>query len=391
MSEYQYYEFQAVDRPLTPDEMRTLRRYSSRATITPGRFVNEYHWGDFKGNSFEWMERYFDAFLYYANWGTHELMLRLPRRALDLEIAQRYCVSDYHASASESGDHVILSFSSEHEGDEWVEEEDDGALGSIIPLRAELASGDHRALYLAWILAAQSEELVDDEPEPPVPPGLGALTAAQQSFCEFLRVDEDWIAVAAERSPAMHAEPGGDALRAWLAAMPEAEKTDLLVRVAEGEGAMIGAELVRRLRADSRPSSAEDEPRTVGELREAAERHADRRRRAALERAAREKARADAAKAAARSKVLDTLVGREDETWGKVEELIAIKQPKRYDEAVQLLADLRDLAARDGREDQALARIEDICVRHQKKPSFVQRVRKAIPRRTALSGEAARR
>ena len=32
MSEYQYYEFQAIDRPLTPQEQATLRKYSSRAT-----------------------------------------------------------------------------------------------------------------------------------------------------------------------------------------------------------------------------------------------------------------------------------------------------------------------------------------------------------------------
>jgi hypothetical protein len=387
VSEYQFYEFQAVDRPLTPDEMRTLRGYSSRATITPSRFVNEYHWGDLKGNPYAWMERYFDAFLYYANWGTHELMLRLPRRSLDLDLAQRYCVSDDHASVSESGDHVILSFSSEHEGDEWLEE-DDGALGSILPVRAEIASGDHRALYLAWILAAQSGELGDDEPEPPVPPGLRSLTAAQQAFCEFLRVDEDWIAVAAERSPAMHAEPGGDELRAWIAALPDAEKTALLVRVAEGEGAMVGAELVRRLRAENRPSAADDEPRTVGELFEAAERREAERRRKAAERAAREKARADAAKAAARSKHLDTLVGRENELWAQVEELIATRLPKRYDEAVQLLADLRDLAARGGREDQALARIEDLCMRYAKRPAFIQRVRKAVPWRSRLFAEA---
>ena len=89
MSEYQYYEFQAVDRPLTADEMRTLRGYSTRATITPGRFVNEYHWGDFKGNPRKWMQQYFDGFIYYANWGTHELMLRLPRRVLDIDTAQQ--------------------------------------------------------------------------------------------------------------------------------------------------------------------------------------------------------------------------------------------------------------------------------------------------------------
>jgi hypothetical protein len=35
MSEYQYYEFQAVDRPLTGEQMTGLRSPSSRATITP--------------------------------------------------------------------------------------------------------------------------------------------------------------------------------------------------------------------------------------------------------------------------------------------------------------------------------------------------------------------
>lgn len=42
MSEYQYYEFQAVDRPLSEHEMGELRACSSRATITATRFVNHY-------------------------------------------------------------------------------------------------------------------------------------------------------------------------------------------------------------------------------------------------------------------------------------------------------------------------------------------------------------
>ncbi len=37
MSEYQYHELQAVDRPLTQEQMGELRAYSSRAQITPSR------------------------------------------------------------------------------------------------------------------------------------------------------------------------------------------------------------------------------------------------------------------------------------------------------------------------------------------------------------------
>ena len=56
MSEYQYYEFQAVDRPLTNRQMNVLRGYSSRAQITPSSFVNVYNYGDFRGNPDKFME-----------------------------------------------------------------------------------------------------------------------------------------------------------------------------------------------------------------------------------------------------------------------------------------------------------------------------------------------
>jgi hypothetical protein len=67
MSEYQYYEFQAIYRPLTQREMAELRALSTRAEITPNRFVNVYHYGDFRGDPRALMEKYFDAFLYVAN------------------------------------------------------------------------------------------------------------------------------------------------------------------------------------------------------------------------------------------------------------------------------------------------------------------------------------
>jgi hypothetical protein len=87
MSEYQYYEFQAIDRPLTKSEMADLRSYSTRALITATSFVNEYSWGAFKGDEDAWMEKYFDAFLYFANWGTRIVKLRLPTRLLEARIA----------------------------------------------------------------------------------------------------------------------------------------------------------------------------------------------------------------------------------------------------------------------------------------------------------------
>lgn len=61
MSEYQYYEFLALDRPLDEDEQADVRELSTRAEITATSFTNEYHWGDFKGDPDEMMELYYDA------------------------------------------------------------------------------------------------------------------------------------------------------------------------------------------------------------------------------------------------------------------------------------------------------------------------------------------
>ena len=45
VSEYQYYEFLAIDRPLSEAERAQLRALSTRAEITATRLTNEYHWG----------------------------------------------------------------------------------------------------------------------------------------------------------------------------------------------------------------------------------------------------------------------------------------------------------------------------------------------------------
>jgi hypothetical protein len=198
MSEYQYYEFQAIDRPLTKKEVAALRAYSTRARITATSFVNDYSWGDFKANADTWMERYFDAFLYLANWGAHILTLRLPVRLLDVKTARLYARGE-HAVARVKNGNVIISLHSENEdGDDSVGSED--WLASLISVRAELARGDLRALYLGWLLCAQCADLNPEELSPPVPAGLAKLSASLTSLVEFLRIDKDLVRVSAKPS-----------------------------------------------------------------------------------------------------------------------------------------------------------------------------------------------
>jgi len=94
MSEYQYYEFIALDRPLTAQQIDEVREFSSRAEISSTSFVNEYNFGSFKGDPAHFLERYFDVMLYYANWGTHSLMMNVPADAIDPTMLEHYCVGD---------------------------------------------------------------------------------------------------------------------------------------------------------------------------------------------------------------------------------------------------------------------------------------------------------
>ncbi len=199
MSEYQYFEFQAVDRCLTEKEMKELRSFSTRADITPHSFINDYSWGDFKGDQDHWMEKYFDGFLYYANWGTHILKLRLPAALLALKTVQPYCDSDLF-SARLSEDKIILDFLSENDGGEW---EEDLKLTPFLSLRMDLSRGDLRCLYLGWLSTLQSDEYDEEELEPPVPPGLQNLSPTLIHLADFLRIDSDLIDAAATRSPSL--------------------------------------------------------------------------------------------------------------------------------------------------------------------------------------------
>ena len=107
MSEYQYYGFQAIDRPLSEDDMQWLRGLSTRAQITTTSFVNVYHWGDFRGDPIKLMERCFDVFVYVANWGCRRFMLRLPRASFDAARAEQYRAGDC-VSLRQKKDCVLL-------------------------------------------------------------------------------------------------------------------------------------------------------------------------------------------------------------------------------------------------------------------------------------------
>lgn len=186
-----------MDQPLTPTQLAELRSRSSRATITPTCFVNDYQWGDLKGDPVDWMRRYFDAHVYVANWNYCRLLLRVPRVAFDAETLQAF-ETESALTVARTDTHWILGWTlnESEDYDRFGEEDGRGWMGRLAPLRDELLRGDLRPLYLGWLAGVGSGEVDQDSREPPVPPGLFRLTAAQQSLVEFLEIDQDLLAAA---------------------------------------------------------------------------------------------------------------------------------------------------------------------------------------------------
>ncbi|MCA9538480.1 MAG: hypothetical protein KC620_06300 [Myxococcales bacterium] len=369
MSEYQYYEFLAVDHPLTEAQMQTLRAISTRAEITTTRFANHYSFGDLKADPLKLLARFFDVHVYVAMGCVRQLALRLPREAIDRDAVQGYR-ADEVLRIVESGDHVIVELGRAlEEFREW--DTGEGWMSALTGVRTALLAGDRRPLYLGWLASLDGE--ARDEVEPPVPPGLATLPAALEALARFLWVDEHLVAAAAEGSPSDTLETA--ALAEWIGALSAAEKDALLLRVAQGQHAAVASALGRRFRAaqgSARPAAPP--PRTVRQLFD----RATELRAIAAEQSARRAAEArrqrEAAATAARARHLDLLAGQESTLWLKVRSLLFSTTPRAYDEATAHLIDLRDLAARAGADFEFAGRLAALRRNHARKRSFINRL-----------------
>ena len=268
-------------------------------------------------------------------------------------------------------------FESDLEDYEW--DEGESRLASLVPIRSDLMRGDHRAMYLGWLLAVQFQEIAEDTPEPPVPPGLGKLTAPLDCLADFLGIDGDLIAAAAERSPDEQVStPSRKEVDEWVRTLPSAEKDAIVVRLIDGDDPHLPAEVRRRAIFEMGGRRSEERlGRTAGEILARAEIIAAERKKKEAERRAREKAMRERGEAALRKKRLESLAGKENELWATVDRLIATKQPRRYDKAVSLLQDLHDLAELQGKGPDFKFRIGALQRENSGKSSLMERFQKA--------------
>lgn len=340
MSEYQYYEFVAIDGPISDEGWRYARGCSSRAQVSRFRWHNVYHFGDFHGNA-ETLLNYYDAHFYIANWASVRLGLALPaatppRKAVEpyLRKGRRYEVT---LTLREVNGRCLVWWDRNEEGG-WWEAEGEGAIDQLIGIREELLRGDYRALFLGWLADFDPEESMNSKDQgallPPVPAGLDQLSPAQTALVRYFPVDGDVLAVAASLSPTSILErlPAATVIQG----LSVSEMRDLLERVAEGQGSKVMAELSRLA---TPPPSASGIPTLscwefaakILQVREAR---------------CREEARAKAAQrkreAEARRERLTTVKQQADTIWSSLDGLMNQKTTAAYEQVAAHLEELRD-------------------------------------------------
>ncbi|WP_245294659.1 hypothetical protein [Rhizobium rhizosphaerae] len=323
------------------------------------------------------MARWFDLHLYYANWGTRRLMLRVPNRFIDVSALGPFLDEIDWVTVRKAGENVIFDIVSDDDPededtlDEYAEEEEAGMLASFVSLRTDLIDGDLRLFYLLWLKAVEDGAYEDDAVEPRL--GVGPLTPLLTALATLLRLDEDLLQAAAEGGAAQTATS-----QDWdkaVAALSDEDRTAFLVRFLEGDP-HARTDLKRRLSSTSALGKTPQRQalRTVGMLRTRAESHRLDRQQACAKAEAVKRKRAMEEIEKQRRERIRAVAARGEAVWRDVEEEIARRNASGYAKAIALLQDLKALAAEKAEAADFRLRLMAIRKRHAQKARFIERL-----------------
>jgi hypothetical protein len=373
MSEYQYYEFVAIDGPISDEGLRYARGCSTRASVSRMRWQNTYNFGGFHG-SVDTLLKYYDAHFYIANWGSVRLGLAFPKGALPTEAIQPYLRKgrqyEHTLTVRETGNRCIVWWECNPEdGGDWTDGE--GLIDELMEIREELMRGDYRALFLGWLADFNPEEYGNSKDDkavmPPVPAGLDHLTPALKALIEHFPVDHDALAVAAGLSQASTLDR--IPMASVLEGLAVSEMRALLARVADGGGTGVMNEL-NRLTLPRVQAPADQTMKCTGFAAKTNEtREASRKKKA--EAAAEKRQR----EAELRGQHLASIMQRADTIWSDLDPLMDQKIASAYDQAASWLEELRDAYTQADETAGFQQKLAAFRVRYSNRPAMLRRIK----------------
>ncbi|OPY84657.1 MAG: hypothetical protein A4E72_02116 [Syntrophus sp. PtaU1.Bin208] len=377
MGEYQYYEFLAIDRPLTYEEMKQLRDISSRARISPSSFVNEYNFGSLKADPRDLMKHFFDAHVYVTNWMSARFILRLPKESFDHKTLSPFTAYGiFKVEASPSHWLLIWSLEESENYDRFGEMDCSGWMARLSPLREELLRGDLRGLYIGWLAAVTQHSIDEDDLEPLGLAGLGKLTAAQRALAEFLEVDVDLLGGAGIGSPSLGSgESVQNNLDVWLKDLPQEEILGYLLQMLTGEGQLAEQTLRSRFAAWQRQAAPPHQAptRTVHELWLLAEQGREQR----LEQEAVARRKREEQQRKKREAYLASLANDFPKAWKTAQLNAEVGSGKAYDMVCQQLVDLADAYRIHSSKKEFDTALKRFLKENSKRKALVERLIKA--------------
>lgn len=363
MSEYQYYGWQAIDRPLNERELEEVSQLSSHMDeVNSTRASVTYQWGDFKHKPEQILLKYFDVFVYDSNFGYRRVIFRIPKKLLDPNTIAPY-IDDENISLETHGTYHILELACNDEDNDLEYIDSDRMLDRLSTLREQIMQGDYRALYLAWLRSVVNEEDADEIEEPPVPTGLGKLDSGLRALNEFFGLDAHLVSAAADSTAQVESTPEAD-LNAAIPNLSREEIEAHLADIVRGEAGAVTSLKKHLAQIQKKSAQKNSAPaRTLGEifqLRDQIKR--------------REKLKAQKEAQRKRIQKLEKLSGRQEEAWAQVASLCQEKRAKTYDEAVQLLSDLRELGEYKNQKIEFQQRFANILEAYGKSVAFKERL-----------------
>ena len=257
--------------------------------------------------------------------------------------------------------------------EDWIEGE--GILAGFAPLWNELVAGNYTALYLTWLqFARYNQEMasdgdgeadMEDMETPPIPAGVHKPSAALQSYLDFWDIPEDLLSAAARFSPKETAV-SPKKLEENIPKLPEKEKDAFLLQLFRDEP-HLRATLLKRLE-DMEPAreTKTQPPPTLQAVLDAESEIATQR-----------KQREQAEAAHKRRMELEALEKRADKVWKSIYENLDLKIASGYEQAVDDLKELRDLATMRGTLPTFNEKLREIIAQYGRSQAFMRRLQKA--------------
>ncbi|MEV8319568.1 hypothetical protein AB0Q95_35970 [Streptomyces sp. NPDC059900] len=270
--DYLSYGFLALERPLDEAEQASLRKQAGRSCQDPRTLLVDCTDHVFRGDARRLVERHFDVGLARSRRGDHQILFRAAHGTLSAQQAHHYGLE-----AWDTDTHTVLAVRcAPHRTGR-----SGGccSLDDLALVREELSRGSRVPLYLAWLASLgdpdaydlAATEVLEDEFEPAVPPGLDRLSPSLTAFTRLLGVNPRLLATArAGTSGPARPLRQGDLVR-WLAGLPDADKDRLVLEAIRGEASGQLAYLRRRF--SSRPLSVGSRRSVADLLRTVPQRH----------------------------------------------------------------------------------------------------------------------